>query len=270
MAAAPSAPNAAPADAQRFAVVDALRGAALLWMTVFHLCFDLQHFGYLQADFYRDPFWLLQRTAIVSLFLLCAGLGQSVAVAQGQSWQRFGRRWLRIAGCALLVSAGSYLVYPQSFIYFGILHGMALMLLLVRALAPSMLERGWLAIAALALALPPLAAQAHAHWPLALDWLNAPRANWLGLIGRKPVTEDYAPLLPWLGVMCLGMALGQWALRQHHSAVLRASRWCVQGPLAVLLRPLARWGQWSLSYYMLHQPVLFGALLLYRWAQPAA
>ena len=38
---------------------------------------------------------------------------------------------------ALLVSAGSYLVFPQSFIYFGVLHGIALMLVVVR------LTAGW-------------------------------------------------------------------------------------------------------------------------------
>ena len=36
--------------------------------------------------------------------------------------------------------------------------------------------------------------------------------NWVGLITRKPVTEDYAPLLPWLGVMMWGLAAGQWML----------------------------------------------------------
>jgi len=29
--------------------MDSLRGVAMLWMTAFHFCFDLQHFGHLQA-----------------------------------------------------------------------------------------------------------------------------------------------------------------------------------------------------------------------------
>ena len=32
----------------RFDSIDALRGVAILWMTVFHLCFDLSHFGYIK------------------------------------------------------------------------------------------------------------------------------------------------------------------------------------------------------------------------------
>jgi len=117
---------------QRFDALDALRGLAMLWMTGFHFVFDLNHFGWVIQDFYRDPFWTWQRTLIVSLFLLCAGMGQAIAAAQGQSWQRFWRRWAWVAGAALLVSMGSWLVFPNSFIYFGVLHGLALMLIVVR------------------------------------------------------------------------------------------------------------------------------------------
>jgi uncharacterized membrane protein len=116
----------------RFESIDALRGIAIVWMTVFHFCFDLAYFRYLRQDFYNDPFWTWQRTAIVSLFLFCAGLGQAVAVDQNQDARRFWKRWAQVAGCALLVTAGSWFVFPQSFIYFGVLHGIALMLVIVR------------------------------------------------------------------------------------------------------------------------------------------
>ena len=121
----------------RFDAVDALRGSAMVWMTIFHFCFDLSHFGYWVQDFRNDPVWIGQRTMIVSLFLFCAGLGQAIAVHQGQGWDRFGRRWLQIAACALLVSAGSFAMFPRSFIYFGVLHGIAVMLVVVR------LTAGW-------------------------------------------------------------------------------------------------------------------------------
>ena len=240
----------------RYAAVDCLRGLAMLWMTVFHFCFDLQHFGYLQANFYGDPFWTLQRAAIVTLFVFCAGLGQAVAVEQGQGWRRFGKRWAQIAGCALLVSAGSWFMFPQSYIYFGILHGMALMLLLARGMAGA--GRLLWPLALLALALPWVVAWGHSLWPT-LDFLNDRAFNWLGLISRKPITEDYAPLFPWLGVMLLGLAGGQWALRRKSAALHAAS---AAAMAHAPLRGLAFLGRWSLSYYMLHQPVLIGVFSL--------
>ena len=100
----------------RYAAIDALRGAAMVWMTAFHFGFDLAHFGLWNQNFRLDPFWTLQRTAIVSLFLFCAGFSQAVAVHHGQDWTRFWKRWAQIAGCAVLVSGGSYAMFPNSFI----------------------------------------------------------------------------------------------------------------------------------------------------------
>jgi hypothetical protein len=127
----------------RFPTLDLLRGGAVLWMTVFHFAFDLNHFGYIQQDFYRAPLWTVQRTCILSLFLFCAGFGQAMAVQAGQNWGRFWRRWLQIAGCAVAVSVGSALMFPNSWIYFGVLHGMAVMLILCRLTATKS-RVGWL------------------------------------------------------------------------------------------------------------------------------
>ncbi|RQO81274.1 DUF1624 domain-containing protein [Acidovorax sp. FJL06] len=240
----------------RYDAVDALRGLAMVWMTVFHFCFDLSHFGFWPQNFRVDPFWTTQRTFIVSLFLFCAGLGQAIALHQAQGWLRFGRRWMQIAGCALLVTAGSFAMFPQSFIYFGVLHGMAVMLLIARCTAG---WGRWLWLAGLvAVALPPLAQYLLVGSGAELaPWLNGRALNWLGLVSHKPFTEDYVPVLPWLGVMWWGLALGQWMLVRR-SALLR---W----PLPGVCRPLAALGRWSLSYYMLHQPVMIGGLMAVAW-----
>jgi len=163
----------------RFDRVDALRGLAIVWMAVFHFCFDLNHFGLLRPaqNFYTDPFWTVQRATIVTLFVFVAGVSQAVAQGAGQGWPRFWRRWAQIAGCAVLVSAGSALMFPNSWISFGILHGMALMLVVARVLAP--LRGGlWLA-GALFIALP----QFVQH-----PFFDSRWTNWTGLVTRKPAT----------------------------------------------------------------------------------
>jgi uncharacterized membrane protein len=234
----------------RIVCIDALRGAAVVWMTVFHFCFDLNQFGYLKANFYTDSFWTYQRIFIVSLFLFCAGVGQAIAVANAQSARRFWLRWLQIAGAALLVTIGSYLMYPQSFIYFGVLHGIALMLIISRFTA-SWGRWLWLA-AAFAITLKFMAAWAHTIG-LDIDFLNQPAFNWLGLISRLPITEDYVPLLPWLGAMWAGMAGGQWLMATQ-------PKWAMM-TLPAFSRPLIWLGRHSLSWYLLHQPVMIGLLM---------
>jgi uncharacterized membrane protein len=134
-------------------------------------------------------------------------------------------------------------MFPRSWIFFGVLHGIAVMLILVRLLAPL---RRWLwLLGALAIALPLL-------WRH--EAFNPPWWSWVGLVAKKPVTEDYVPILPWLGVMCWGVAAGQWLLA-HARAVLA-------GPIPRAASGLALLGRWSLSFYMVHQPVFIGLLWL--------
>jgi uncharacterized membrane protein len=232
------------ASSGRFDRLDALRGLAIVWMAIFHFCFDLNHFGFFEPKhrFTVDVFWTTQRTAIVSLFLFCAGMGQAIAIEQGQSWRRFWRRWGQIAGCAVLVSIGSAWMFPGSWISFGVLHGIAVMLILVRWMAP---WRTWLwLIGALAIVLPLL-------WRD--ETFTGPWLRWLGLVTQKPKTEDYVPVLPWLGVMLWGAAAGQWLLARARTAL--------ESPIPHAARGLAWLGRWSLSFYMVHQPVLIGLVM---------
>jgi uncharacterized membrane protein len=165
-----------------------------------------------------------------------------VALQQGQPWPRFWRRWAQIAACAVGVSIGSAWMFPRSWIVFGVLHGIAVMLIVVRLAAP---VKQWLwLLGAAAIALPLL-------WHHV--FFDAPWWQWVGLVTHKPVTEDYVPLLPWLGVMAFGMAAGQW-LQAHARALL-------DGPIPRAARGLAWLGRWSLSFYMVHQPVLIGLLM---------
>jgi len=252
----------------RLNTLDGIRGAAIVWMTIFHLCFDLQYFGYLNTDFYENPIWTWQRRVIVGIFVFCAGWGQALAAQQGLSWARFFRRWRWLVVGALLVTAGSYAVFPQSFIYFGILHGMALMLLLVRAsshclektlrrsgpTARNGLLLGGFILGGLMLAAPDGAGLLHSTWPGA-EALNTPAWNWLGLISRKPITEDYAPVFPWLGCMLWGLLWGLAGPRGSNNEPTRSR-------LQSARRALAWLGQRSLPYYLIHQPLLFGTLAL--------
>jgi uncharacterized membrane protein len=245
-------------SAPRFDRLDALRGAAIVWMVAFHFAFDLNHFGLIDPpqNFYRDPLWTVQRSCIVSLFLFCAGTSLAAALQAGQSERRFWRRIGQIAGCALLVSLGSAWMFPASWISFGVLHAIAVMLILARlssrhlprpAAMGTALRGALLALAVVAVLLPLLVQ----HPAFDNRWLNP-----LGLVTHKPRTEDYVPLLPWLAPFLLGWVIGGW-LMQHRP------RW-LAGRVPAALQPLATLGRWSLTAYMAHQPVLMGVLMAGR------
>ncbi len=228
----------------------------MVWMTVFHFAFDLSYLRIWPQDFYNDPVWTWQRTAIVSLFLWCAGMGQAAAMSRQVPLARFVRRWTLVAGCALLVSAGSYAVFPHSYIYFGVLHGIAVMLLALRCMRNVPIA-ALCAVAIIAIALPPMYRHLAPDLPAAMvQLLNSKPLSPLGLMTVKPRTEDYVPLLPWLGVMLLGFAAGKQVLCQPAAAA-----WWGK-PVRGLLAGLAWLGRHSLPYYMLHQLVLLGGLML--------
>lgn len=254
-------------SSRRLPRLDALRGLAMVWMAGFHFSFDLNQYGLIgRQNFYADPFWTTQRTLIVTLFLLCAGLGQALAFEHSarMAW----RRWSQIAGCALLVSVGSWWMFPHSFIWFGVLHAMAVMLLLLQALRPR--PGGWMDSAAGA------AATQRWGWGLAAAALLLPLwvahpffdsrlTGWVGLVTHKPITEDYVPLLPWFGVMLGGWLLGRRLIGQPTSLGFRLLAGDLGGWWGWAIRPLARLGRWPLSFYMLHQPVLLALLALPTW-----
>ncbi len=240
------AKTAAAAPRSRFDRLDALRGVAIVWMAAFHFCYDLNYFGFIHQTMLGDPKWTLQRTCIVTLFLLCAGAGQEIASQQEQPLARFWKRWAQIAGCALLVSAASAFMFPRTWISFGVLHGIAVMLVVVRFTARWGMWRVLLGAGAIAL-----------PWFVQSDFFDTRATDWIGLVTHLPVTEDYVPVLPWLGVMWWGAAATD-GLFRHRKPLLA-------GPLPRPLALLALLGRWSLTFYMTHQLVLLGAVAVAAW-----
>lgn len=237
---APQAPTQAPAD--RIAAIDALRGFALCLMFVYHFCFDLRLYGVIAADFEHDPFWLGFRAVIVTMFMTLVGVSLVLADRRGAPPAHFWRRIAIIAACALAVSVGSGIAFPRSFIYFGILHCIAVASVLawpaVRRPRSAFVIGCVIIVAGLLLTHPVFDARA---------------LSIVGFVTHKPITEDYVPLAPWSGVVFMGIALGHLLARQSFSAV---------APLAAAPAWLRWLGRHSLAVYMVHQPILLGALWL--------
>jgi uncharacterized membrane protein len=227
---------------QRIEGVDALRGLALCLMFAYHFVFDLRFYHVIAADFEHDLFWLGFRSLIVTAFMTLVGMSLVLAERAGAPAVHFVKRVAVIAACALAASAGSWVLFPRSFIYFGILHCIAV----ASVLAWPLVRRPRAAFGVGCAVIVAGVAWSHPAF-------DARGLSWLGFSTVKPPTEDYVPLAPWAGVVLVGIALGHALARSGFRAV---------APLATA--PVAlRWlGRHSLPVYMVHQPILLGVLWL--------
>ena len=211
-------------------------------MIAYHFCFDLRYFGVAHWDFEHDVAWLSARATILSSFLLIAGASAVLANRQPSPFSHWLRHVGTIAGAALLVTAGSYLLFPETFIWFGVLHAIALSLLLAKPLIarPRLAAVAGVAVIAAGLA--------YAH-----PAFDSRLLGFVGFMTHKPATEDYVPLFPWFGVLLLGVALGHALVRTRFAAL---------APFARLPKVLPFLGRHSLVVYLVHQPLM----LLLLWA----
>jgi uncharacterized membrane protein len=217
-------------------------------MIVYHVCFDLRWFRYVDWDFEHDVRWIAARSAILGTFLLLAGVSLVLAQRRPDARRRFARHVAQVAGAALLVTVASFVAFPATFIRFGVLHAIAVSLLLARPLVqrPRTALAAGVAVIAAGLAL--------SH-----PFFDRDPWGWIGFMTHKPATEDYVPLFPWTGVLLAGVALG-------HVVSGRLAR---LRPLARLPLFLATMGRHGLVVYLVHQPLLVAVLWLATQARRA-
>lgn len=231
--------------------IDALRGAAVLAMIGYHLAWDLTFFGLTGFRLLDDAFWYWQPRLITGTFLTLVGISVTLATARRRVPPRYLRRTGWIALAALAITGATYIGFPDSFIFFGILHCVAAASLIGLALA----RLPWPVLGTLAVAVFALSA---VDFPPALDhpWLI-----WLGLGDRVPATNDFVPLIPWAGFTLAGMALARGLL--VGSTAMSPAGHPESGAIAGALTWL---GRNALLIYLIHQPVLLGILFALHYA----
>lgn len=231
----------------RYPIVDMARGFAIGLMMIYHFSWDLTFFGYADFRIFEDPLWLAFSWSIAAIILFVMGFSQILSRRRGLTAGSFVRRLTLIAGSAAMVSVATYLMDPGSFVFFGILHNIAL----TSALFLVLLRLGTMPLAflaVLALAAPSLIAGP----VFSESWLL-----WLGLHVAPPLAVDYVPLLPWLGITLAGVVAGRLTFRGGEGPSLFGYQ--PANPAACLLRLM---GRHSLAIYLIHQPILFGAVYL--------
>lgn len=235
--------NRAP-DARRLDILDVARGLALLAMALYHALWDIGFLRLTATNLALGPSGRMAARLIAGSFLFLVGVGLVLAHGRGVRWRAFLRRLGLIAAAAAAITVATRFAFPDSYIFFGILHCIAVASL--AALPFLRLPAAATALAAGAV----LAAPMLVREPL----FDSPALVWTGLGTVTPVTNDFVPLFPWFGIVLAGMAAARAALPSMQAII---GRWRAQGRSA---RALAWAGRHSLLLYLVHQPLLLAAL----------
>lgn len=233
---------------QRSIRVDLIKGALVLLMIVYHACYIAVMFGLSTIDLYQGFWWIFPRF-IAASFVAVSGWNIAGKRLRGGSFADSAGRAARLGLVALAISAVTWPVFGSSFVFFGIIH----LLALSSVLAFPLLGRPALALAAGAACL----AGGWALGPMRFAW------PWLAWLGLRPATlypVDYLPLIPWFGFIALGAAARDLSARAG-----RANPKGAPGPgfglrlkPAAPVRAVAALGRHSLVVYLVHLPLLYG------------
>jgi uncharacterized membrane protein len=245
---------APPLGPSRIAAIDFARGVALAAMAAYHFSWDLSFYQLIAVDVGTDPAWKWFARTIAGSFLFLVGLSLVLGHGNGVRWRPFLKRLAMIAGAAAAITVATYFAFPGSYIFFGILHCIALSSVLALPFLRAPLPLVLIA-AAFVLAAPRL---------IGSDVFNAPILAWLGLGTRVPLTNDYVPIFPWFGLVLAGISAGRVLIPRVRQARLagRRAKKTFGGALA--------WaGRHSLIIYLVHQPLLLAILYpLAQWLGP--
>lgn len=245
-----SEPGAGNKARARIHFMDEVRGFDLLLMLFYHGFYTVGWLfgqGWGQALF---RFFMPVEPFFAGLFIFICGISCRLS-------HNNVKRGLLLLLAAVVISAALWLVMPTEMIWFGILHFLAVAILLFALLRP-VLDH-----------VPPLAGLlACALLLLCTWWLPAHNGSLLGIKGLfavelpapvvgtpwlyplglgKGAGADYFPLLPWIFCFLAGSFVGVWAKAGRFPCWMYVQR-----------APWLSWlGRHTLILYVVHQPVIY-------------
>ena len=220
--------------------VDLIRGVDMVFMVLFNYSVTLNYFGLLHMQ--PDLFYRSLPLVIASIFIFLSGAAAYASFENNK--ENFARRYftrgIRLLVFAAFITLFTAIFVPEGTVYFGILHFFAISSFLV----PVFIKYNELnPIAGILIILSGIYLQTREF--------SYPYLLWLGFIPENFTTFDYFPLLPWLGLLCLGIFSGK-------SIITKTGHIKFNNKSAEVFVFL---GRNSLTVYLIHQPLLISFLM---------
>ncbi len=221
---------------KRYQFLDFTRGIAIGLMFIYHLSFGLAQMGYLKIHFSTDLFWISFRTLIVFLFLALVGIGLYLVTVKKLNIRPYLKRLLLLFIYFSLITFLSQAIRPNYYVFFGILH-----LIFVSSILGLLFVQFYWSNLIIGLIIIGCGSF------IQLTSLNHAKLQWIGMNTVKSATDDYAPLVPWFGLVLIGIFIGKSLFEKYPLEPLfnwQAKHW--------LTRLISWAGRHSIHLYFIH------------------
>ncbi|MBS3748216.1 MAG: DUF1624 domain-containing protein [Candidatus Thermoplasmatota archaeon] len=237
--------------------IDFLRGIAIILMISFHFIYDLNHYTIIYYKLWTGPF-AIAASITASIFVILVGISLTISynkrkkkIFRFQIYKRFVKRGLKLVGLGLIITLVSWIIIPERFVIFGILHCIGVCIILsipfLRFIKLNLILGNMIIISGLLLRL------------MTFDFQYLIP---FGFLPPNYFTIDYFPLLPWFGVVLLGIAFGHFLYPDGK----RRFHFRDRSSLG-LSEKICFIGRHSLLIYFAHQPVLVGIIMVFMFFQ---
>lgn len=240
------------AKRERYRLLDEIRALTLFSMIAYHTMWDLVYMFGVAAPWYSSGFGIFWMRSIGITFVLLSGFCFSLG-------RHHLRRGAFVFLCGAIVSAVTLLVMYENRIIFGVLTLLGSCMLITIPLQKLLRKANCYAGLAVSLLL----------WLLTFDirlgyiglfgfkFFELPDAlysnyftTYLGFVHQGFYSTDYYPIIPWYFLFVAGFFLH--AVFKRHGLLEK-----LPNPK---IPPLEFIGRHTIVIYMLHQPIIFGAL----------
>lgn len=241
---------------KRFWEIDFLRGVAIILMVVFHIAFDLNFFGVYDLSVGTFYWKVIARTSAI-LFLLLVGVSLTLSYSRAKrasemnpKFIKYFKRGLTVFFYGMLITLSTYIFIRSAYVKFGILHLIGLSIII----AFPFLKYKWLNFL---LGVLIIAAGIFLNDMLFdFNWLM-----WLGFVPDTLNTVDYFPLLPWFGIVLIGIFIGN-LLYPGYESKISLPDWS-DNPF---FKSFSFLGRNSLLIYLVHHPVIILTIFIFGFA----
>ena len=235
----------------RFWEIDFLRGIAIIMMIIYHILFDLYFLKIYYIKLNSLPV-LLFLYPIGTLFLLLVGISLSISnsrikynYTKSKKIIKHVKRGSMIFGWGLIITLITWILIPDTFIIFGVLHCIGISIIISYPFINLKTQN-----LILGLLIIPIGIYLRSY-TFDFSWFL-----WLGFIPNGFRTLDYFPLLPWFGVVLIGIYLGNilYPDNKRIFKIMDLSKFN-------LIKSICFMGRHSLLIYLVHQPIII--LIMY-------